>query len=173
MSKFMNKYWTHHFLSTSTSIFYFKMINNILGYNYVICHFVPDVERNCTFCNISGIPEEDDETPLHLFFSCIISENLINTFFVEEPRLEVSRQEFFAVPQRENDSTNNLIFLLGNLIKKYLWDCKLRLSLPVQEHLKFFVKKELKIMCRISKKVDNYVQGSEACNNFKEEIRQG
>jgi hypothetical protein len=64
----------------------------------VVSHFIHGIERNCTFCNLSGNLELEDETPLHLFFQCIPVENLITDFFSDIVGTTVSRQEYFCFP---------------------------------------------------------------------------
>jgi Reverse transcriptase (RNA-dependent DNA polymerase) len=81
MAAKINSFWNSHFLSSNLSTFYFKLINNVLGLNYILCHFLPNIDRNCTFCNLAANPDEEDESPLHFFFSCSISERIINDFF--------------------------------------------------------------------------------------------
>jgi hypothetical protein len=172
-SAFINSFWCSHFLSSTVSIFYFKLINNILGFNYIISHFLPDVERSCTFCNIAGLPEEEDETPLHLFYSCSISERMLENFYNKILGTGISRQEFFGVPNRDNKASNYIIFLIGILVKKYFWDCKMRTSLPQQDNLEHFVFNELKLISRVSKKYRIYIQDSELTNETKILLRRG
>jgi hypothetical protein len=66
----LNSEWKTHFLSNECRIFSHKLVNNILGYNIIISHFVPGADRNCTFCNIIRNQDPEDETALHLFFTC-------------------------------------------------------------------------------------------------------
>jgi exonuclease III len=172
-SNFMNSFWNSHFLSSSLSTFYFKLINNILGFNYIISHFVPDVERSCTFCDVAQLQDEEDETPLHLFYSCSISETILTSFFQDFIGLEVTRQEFFSVPVRENQFTNMALVLINLLVKKFFWDCKMRFSLPCIETLKVYVTNELRLMAHISKKIDNLILGSDFNQNFKNICRRG
>jgi hypothetical protein len=44
------------------------------------------------------------------------------------------------------------MFLLSMLVKKYIWDCKQRFTLPNMENAKSFIREEVKIMCCCSKK---------------------
>jgi hypothetical protein len=172
-SAFINSFWFSHFLSSSMSIFCFKLINNILGFNYIVSHFIPDVERSCTFCNVAGLQDEEDETPLHLFFSCIVSERVLDTFFNRFLGVGISRQEFFAVPARENTSSNFTIFLTGMLVKKFLWDCKMRSTLPDSDLMERIILMELKTMATVSRKVNNFIQESELLPEIKNILRRG
>jgi hypothetical protein len=111
-------------LSNACRTFCFKFYNNILPYNHVLSHFVRGQGRNCTFCDLSGNQDEEDETPLHLFYNCVISENLRNTFFIEFLGTTISRQEFFTIFDRENLHSNKILLLVTTLFRKFLWDCK-------------------------------------------------
>jgi hypothetical protein len=94
-------------------------------------------------------PDPEDETPLHLFFSCGIVEELLSDFF-EEIGTVISRQEYFAIPVRENLNDNLSIFWVSILIKKYIWDCKMRKTIPVVDNLKTYVYTEFRTMTTIS-----------------------
>jgi hypothetical protein len=149
----MNSYWKNSFLSTSCRTFCYKLYNNILPYNHVLSHFVRGRSRNCTFCDAVREPEEHDETPLHLFYSCTVSENLLNNFFRVCLGTEVTRQDFFTVAIRENINEGKILTLVCLLIKKFVWDCKLSETLPDNEHLKNYIIFELKTICKIKKEL--------------------
>jgi hypothetical protein len=152
-SKKLNKMWTEHYLSNATRTFHFKLINNILGLNYIISHFVPGVYRNCMLCDVDRNPLPEDETPLHLFYSCNITENLLIDFFALIGTT-FSREEFFSIPTRQLEEDNLVIILTSILVKKFVWDCKMRYCLPIIDQLTTFVFRELTTMCRICKKVN-------------------
>jgi hypothetical protein len=63
-SKFLNKLWTDNFFSNQERVFFFKLHNNILGFNNVVAHFVRGHTPYCTFCNISRSPDPNPETPV-------------------------------------------------------------------------------------------------------------
>jgi hypothetical protein len=150
--KKLNRMWTEHYLSNATRTFHFKLINNVLGLNYIISHFVPGVDRNCTLCDVDRNPVPEDETPLHLFYSCNITENLLIDFFALMGTTFL-REEFFSIPTRQLKEDNLVIILTSILVKKFIWDCKMRYCLPTIDQLTTFVFRELTTMCHISKKV--------------------
>jgi Reverse transcriptase (RNA-dependent DNA polymerase) len=156
----MNSMWKTHFLSNSVRTFYFKLINNVLGLNYIICHFVANIERNCTFCNLRLNPDPEDEDPLHFFFGCESSEFVINHFFNDIMGTTVSRQEFFAYPVRENKCSNLVLFFASLLLKKYFWDCRLRNVLPDAASATNFIFNEFKVMTQISSWLKSAVDNS-------------
>jgi hypothetical protein len=60
--------WNISGITNRIRTFFFKFYNNILGLNIRTSHFVPNQNRNCTFCSASG--QNNDETFIHLFFDC-------------------------------------------------------------------------------------------------------
>jgi hypothetical protein len=131
-SKKLNGIWNKSVFSNSTRTFLFKLHNNTAGYNNAVAHFVPGHSPNCTFCDIMMNPEAVDETPLHLFFSCPTSERFVEeafTWVLGEPA-NISRQEFFVHFNRADNRKNEALFYISALLKKYMWDCKQRFTLP-------------------------------------------
>jgi hypothetical protein len=147
-SKKLNGIWNKAVFSNSTRTFLFKLHNNTAGYNTAVAHFIPGHSRNCTFCDIAGNQDEEDETPLHLFFACPTSERFIESVFswvLGEP-INISRQEFFVHFNRPDHRKNEALFLISALVKKYIWDCKQRYTLPNLNHAKIFLREEIKII---------------------------
>jgi hypothetical protein len=132
--------------------FLFKLHNNTLGYNNAVAHFVPGHSPNCTFCDIVGNQDVENETPLHLFFASRISEDFIDeifSWFLGE-RANITRQEFFVTFTRIDHRKNEPLFIFAALVKKYLWDCKQRFSLPNLENAKTLLLEELKVIKSIN-----------------------
>ncbi len=156
-SRVINSLWGINAFDNSTKTFLFKLHNNTLGYNYTVTKHVNTVSKDCTFCILTRINEETTETPLHIFFTCPNVEPLIkglynwlhNTVGVEH----VSRQDFFIVPNTENSNDVKLLLVVYVLIKKYIWDCKLRFTVPVLEDMKAVIISELKRMLRLDSKL--------------------
>jgi hypothetical protein len=65
--------WNTYGISHSCGNFIFRFYNNILGTNARVFHFVPGINKTCTFCNIRGTPNPDPESFLHIFFTCATS----------------------------------------------------------------------------------------------------
>jgi hypothetical protein len=80
-AKYLNSFWNRGYFSNNFRVFIFKLHNNTLPYNTILSHFVREVGRNCTFCNITANPDEEDENVLHLFYSCAISERIREGFY--------------------------------------------------------------------------------------------
>ncbi len=137
------------FLDNATRTFLFKLHNNTLGINSRTAHFVRNQSRTCTFCELTQNPDpEAIETVLHLFFQCRSTEPVvlgIQNWAINNPATfeGISRKKIFGVYNLENNSKNIIMQIVAVLIKKYIWDCKVRFTLPDLAEGKEFVKYEL------------------------------
>ena len=131
-----------------------KLHNNTLRYNNVVSHFVRGHSLNCTFCDLICNQEEESENPPHFFFACepvsVFNENIFS-WILREPA-NITRQEFFVGFNRQNHRNNDALFIVSALLKKYLWDCKLRFTLPNLERGKIFITEQIKILKFVSGK---------------------
>jgi hypothetical protein len=127
-SRIINGLWGNKFFDNGTKTFLFKLLNNTLGYNYMVANFARNVNKDCTFCILNGVRIETLETPLHLFFECSsveatlknFSNWLWNTINIEH----ISRQEFFVLPNTGNQTDDKVLIIINCIVKKYIWDCK-------------------------------------------------
>ena len=153
-SKILNSSWNIGYFSNSTRTFLFKLHSNILGYNQSVSHFIRGHSNNCTFCDLVNNPEPEPETPLHLFYNCMTVETLRDEFFdwVMSTTIgaggPVTRQEFFTIFKRENSCLNKILFLITKLFMKYIWDCKVRKSMPNLRLLRVYIKSEINIFSK-------------------------
>jgi hypothetical protein len=170
-SKTINSLWKINFLSNACRTFCFKLHNNILPYNHILSHFVRGKSRNCTFCDIIRNQEEEDETPLHLFYDCTVSENIRRSFFNDYLGYFISRQEFFAVPTSENSHTNKILMFLCIVFKKYIWDCKLNEVLPQYRYLKYIVLSEICVFLNLNSQLRSSFEHCNLNNDFKNDCR--
>jgi hypothetical protein len=146
VSKELNMLWCKNFLSNATRVFTFNMHNNTLPVNIILTHFVRDIGRNCTFCDLSLNPEEEPETVLHLFVNCRSVETLRTELFkwiTGDNRFEVTRSEFFSTFRRGNRYLNELLQLVALFFKKYLWDTRARKKLLAVEEMKQYISLEI------------------------------
>ena len=60
----------------------------------------------------------------------------------------VNRQEFFTIFKRENSCLNKILFLITKLFMKYIWDCKVRKSMPNLRLLRVYIKSEINIFSK-------------------------
>ncbi len=101
----------------------------------MVAHFVRGHSDMCTFCRISGNGNGERETPHHLFSHCNSVEetvtNAIRNILNNNDDLNSFRPSYyFGVPKYENESKNRTLLVYLLLVKKYIWDCKLRNCLP-------------------------------------------
>jgi hypothetical protein len=153
MSKELNKLWCKNYLSNDVRVFIFNMHNNTLPVNVILSHFVREVGRNCTFCDLIFNPEEEPETVLHFFYDCQIVEELRSDFFkwlTDDDLFDVLRREYFSSFGRGSRYFNEFLQLSAVIFKKYLWDMRARKRLPVLEKLKEYFSLEIDTLRSIS-----------------------
>jgi hypothetical protein len=156
-AKKINSSWHSNVFNNSTKTFLFKFYNNILGYNNAVAHFIRNHSPNCTFCDIAGVQEIINETPLHLFFGCDVVENFLNIivrWLTNDDQFEISRQELFTYFDRQGftPARNNVLTVLSKLLLKFIWDCKQRQILPVVGHCKISMVLEIKSLMETNSK---------------------
>ncbi len=138
-AKFLNGLWANNLFTSQEKTFFFKLHNNTLGFNNAVAHFVNGHSPFCTFCDLARSPEQNPETPLHLFFECQSVADLIETVFKRvtgNKNFTFSRREFFASFERREltHPMNKCLTVFSKLLIKYLWDCRTRSYLPSLEH---------------------------------------
>jgi hypothetical protein len=154
-SKKLNALWANTALGNSTRTFLFKLHNNTAGYNLSVSHFVRGHSPNCTFCDVLEIPEEHNETPLHLFYQCTAVENLTNEIFswLLNSQVEISRHELFTVFNRDDFRKNDFLTIFSKLLLKYYWDCKQRFCIPTLQNAKTILRGELEVLVQCNAKI--------------------
>jgi hypothetical protein len=154
-SKKLNVLWANTALGNSTRTFLFKLHNNTAGYNLSVSHFVRGHSPNCTFCDVLEIPEEHNETPLHLFYQCTAVENLTNEIFswLLNSQVEISRHELFTVFNRDDFRKNDFLTIFSKLLLKYYWDCKQRFCIPTLQNAKTIIRGELEVLVQCNAKI--------------------
>jgi Reverse transcriptase (RNA-dependent DNA polymerase)/zinc-binding in reverse transcriptase len=163
LSRYLNSIWNRGYFSNNFRVFLFKMHNNTLPYNTMLSHFVRDVGRNCSFCDILENPEEEDETILHLFFTCTVSERIRTEFYnwiTNGTVNHVTRREFFGTFRSANNLLNEFLNIVTDLLKKFLWDSRTKKTLPSFVGLQNFIKDEILTMTRVSKKFKTIAMSS-------------
>jgi hypothetical protein len=153
-SKKLNSCWNIQTLTNSTRTFLFKLHNNVLGYNTAVAHFVRGHSDNCTFCDIAENVEPMRETPIHLFYQCETSENLINGIFSHYQSINtvVTRSELFVGFGTGNRWRDEFFFIVSKLVLKYLWDCKVRKSVPLIRIGLEIINREIQTLLKLNKK---------------------
>jgi hypothetical protein len=156
-SKFLNKLWTDNLFSNQERVFFFKLHNNILGFNNVVAHFVRGHTPYCTFCNISRTPDPNHESPVHLFYECSSVHNLLADMFktiTNDNNFALSKREFFTTFERRELSSakNTCLTICAKLLIKYIWECRNRSFVPLLEHCRHNLCDRLMMATKSNKK---------------------
>jgi len=164
-SKLLNLSWGFGYLHNSMRTFIFKLHGNTLGLNSRVAHFVRDHPNTCTFCDLSLEPDENIETTVHLFFDCRHVESLLKNFYTWVLNSNVDRYvtklEFFVGFNFDNEFVNKTLHIINLVVKKFIWDCKLRFSIPRVEDLKSTVISELRLITTLNRSIKNTVNRSD------------
>jgi len=102
-----------------------------------VANFVNNHPRTCTFCDLRGEPGEYSETTLHLFYECAsVEENLLNFFRWINRDIDVGYRSFFTGFDIQNIHAKKLLNIIAAILKKCIWDCKLRFAVPTLDLFK-------------------------------------
>ena len=158
MAPKINGFWGIYYLDNSTQTFLFKLHNNTLGLNSRTALFVAGQSKNCTFCTLTRNPEDEAETPLHLFFQCRHTEPVILgtlRWLIDQDLIfnNLARSNFFGTYNTGLPARDFILQLASNLIKKFIWDCKVRFCIPTLQGCKDCLKGELDRIITHSKKI--------------------
>jgi hypothetical protein len=156
------------FYSPKMRDFIFKFYGNLLGINTRVSHFNNNIERYCTFCKIQQknlygpIIEESFE---HLFYSCPATSNVLTKFFnkyMSDLNLtETDKKKFIftGVNPITGSCANNFLSALAKQICFYIWECKLKKTIPMAESLYndvfFYLENMRKASCAFSKDMNS------------------
>jgi len=151
-SEKLNCQWVKPYYSNAMRVFLFKYYNNLLGLNSRVAHFVRNHPRSCTFCDLARVRQENSETIKHLFYDCELVEVQITNFFLWLGIPEIGYREFFLGIDTQDENKNKMLDIVLNVLRKAIWDCKLRYCLPTLDFFKQNFIFELKVMNTTSKK---------------------
>jgi hypothetical protein len=149
----LNSDWCKSYYSNGLRTFIFKLHNNTLPVNTMVSYFARGISSNCVFCEISRNPDPVDETVFDLFFDCATVEILRLEFFrwlTGNELFQIHRHDFFCCGPGE--SRCEIWITVTYLFLFYVWECKLRKSLPEQNRLRHFILEEMDTITKISKK---------------------
>jgi hypothetical protein len=162
-SEKINGFWGHSFLNNDVRSFLFKLHGNVLGINSRVAHFIRDHSPVCTFCRLRRREDAEDETILHLFFSCPETEEFKNQFFIwafdKDNEYFISRSELFHVFAENDFMTGTCLAktAITKLYLKYIWDCRNRQNLPNLEDAKIQLQASLRNIANVNTKMKTYI----------------
>jgi hypothetical protein len=126
--------WSRSGFSNRQKTFFFKFYNNILGLNVRTSHFVPNGTRNCFFCSKDPVPQQNDETFLHLFHTCATTKNWQTTFIgrclPELPALVAQDQKSLWFLGYLPDQFSISVFFSIMTFQYCIWEAKLKKKIP-------------------------------------------
>jgi hypothetical protein len=164
-SRFQSLLSTFHTLSKGGRVHFFTDLTK-LDFNKFrrICF---RKSNYITYIQCNGV----NETPLHLFFSCVSIEPFIENmfkWFVNDDTFEFSRTEFFTTFDRADLSTskNYMLIVFSKLLQKFVWDSKQRHTIPCLIHCKVHIGTETTSMSETSGKFRKIFQQSGLGGNF-------
>jgi hypothetical protein len=96
------------------------------------------------------------ETVSHLFFECTYVEGVLLLFYkwlLSDDGYELGRRDFFQGFDMNCPKKNLTLDYVGVIIKKYIWDCKLRFTIPNLQNMKSNFLDSYSTIYKISSKI--------------------
>jgi len=123
-------FWNFSAQKNTIRDFCFKFMNNQLGLNTRVSHFVPNHSRTCTFCVLRNDNNVSDESFLHLFFDCQTTKalhvKLIAKHFSALSNLNDLEKKRFWFLGEIGGKTNLFITTAVFFFNFLLWNMKLK-----------------------------------------------
>ena len=154
LSETLNASWNISYLDNGLRTFIYRLHNNSLSYNHVIYHFAENIEPLCSFCLLARNDNPERDTALHVFYSCPHIEALNERFFTWVLGINTipMRSDVFGAFRTGNNDNNTILFLATKILQKYIWDCKLRKTIPGFMDVQLIILDEFNVLKKISKK---------------------
>ena len=130
--KGMYRLWGKPYLNNDLRVFLLKYYNNILGLGNRVAHFVQNAEIRCTFCLLSNKPDPVPESFEHIFYSCPSTQNILKKFFEKFLTPILSAETYFTGSGIDGNEKENVPYSLTlDILRYYIWQCKLNKKLPI------------------------------------------
>jgi hypothetical protein len=146
--------WNCNDILNRIRTFLFRYVNNTLGLNTRLSHFVPGNSRGCVFCAINGTVPLPDETFKHIFLDCPVvfnwHENFISNYlppgFVRNMQ---DRNDLFFLGRVHEPFADNYFVTICIFIFQYtIWDARLRKKIPSFNTLNILFKETVRSLLR-------------------------
>jgi hypothetical protein len=161
----MHGTWGRYGLNNQLRVYTLKYYNNILGLSNRVAHFVPNTDTRCTFCVIENREIIGTETFEHIFYSCPTTLGILTKIFEKFFTVNLNPQLFFsgeAVPGNEKE---NVPFNLAlDVIRFFIWQCKLNKKKPTMSAIVEEVKYSINVIRKTSEELSDLFQN---CSLFK------
>jgi hypothetical protein len=146
--------WNCNGILNRIRTFLFRYVNNTLGINTRLSHFVPGHSRGCVFCAINGKVPLPDETFKHIFFDCPVVYNWHESFITNylPPgflRNIQDRNDLFFLGRVHEPNVDNFFVSMSVFIFQYtIWDARLRKKIPSFNTLNILFKETVRSLLR-------------------------
>jgi len=161
----LNSLWGNCFLDNGTRTFIFKLHNNTLGVNNRVAKFVRGHSAMCTFCEMTGNEDDNQESVLHLFWSCEHVEGVVLGIFRiilnYNENLLLNRGSFFGGFESDNETKNAFLLFFISWIKRFIWECRLKKTLPTLENGRMYVMDKIRATFDNNKTFRGIVENSD------------
>jgi hypothetical protein len=110
-------------------------------------------------------PDQNIETPLHLFFECRsvcdVLETVLKTV-TSNDNFVFSRREYFTTFDRREAgfAYNQTLTIVTKIIIKYIWDCKIRSYLPNVENCLDNIREKINLLFGINSSLSKVITNS-------------
>jgi hypothetical protein len=161
----MHGTWGRHGLNNQLQVYALKYYNKILGLSNRVAHFVPNADTRCTFCIMENREIIGAESFEHIFYSCPTTYGILTKMFGRFFTVNLSPQLHFsgeAVPGNEKE---NIPFNLTlDVIRFFIWQCKLNQKKPTLSSIIEEVKYSINVIRKTSEELSDLFQN---CSLFK------
>jgi len=145
--------WNTYCFPNRLRTFLYKYYANILGTGNRVFHFNRNIDPTCTFCSkAKNFPSPLESFP-HVFYDCPIVNPILEMFFTKYLNVEVSRQFFFSGGGVQNGLVPKEVYLIFDLLRYTIWQCKLQKHSPSFFTVEFETLRLLDTICGISNKI--------------------
>jgi len=134
--------WNNSGFTNRQKMFLFKFYNNTLGINTRTSHFAQNGTRHCFFCSKKRLPEQNDETFTHLFFTCSTvqdwHEQFINKCFPELLPLDDMRKKSLWFLGFHDEMFTPIVIHAFLSFQYCVWEAKLKKKQSLPSILYFY-----------------------------------
>jgi hypothetical protein len=161
----MHGTWGRHGLNNQFRVYTLKYYNNILGLNNRVAHFVPNTDTRCTFCVIENREVIGAESFEHIFYSCPSTHGILTKMFERFFTVNLSPQLYFSGEAVIGNEKENIPFNLTlDIIRFFIWQCKLNKKKPTLSSIIEEVKFSINVIRKTSEELSDLFQN---CSLFK------
>ena len=158
-SKYFLSIWIYPYIPVEIRNFILLRSNNKILLNYQLSRFTSS-GTHCSFCIFFPITYDTLETPEHLFFSCPVTKNLIDSYFSDFINdFHPNWKESFFKGIKSNDSKlRTYVNIEITLFTHYIYCARNMKKLPSLNGLKYHISLIKNEMISVSKKYKSIIE---------------